>query len=74
MIWGRTVREEVDTKIFAVHGEDLSDSFTLSNPNQGGNGKVHWTVGVLAHQFAHSSNVSEIAARTATRLARAFPQ
>ena len=50
----------VDTKIFPVHGKDFSDASTLSNPNQCRLGKVHRTVGVLAHQLAHSGNVGEI--------------
>lgn len=50
----------VDSKIFAIHSEDFSDAFTLSNPNQRCIGKVHRTVGVLTHQLAHSRNVSEI--------------
>jgi hypothetical protein len=50
----------VDTKILAVHGEDFSDAFTFGNPNERCIGKVHRTVGVLAHQFAHSRNICEI--------------
>ena len=48
----------VDAKIFAVYGEDFSDALTLSNPNKCRISKVHRTVGVLAHQLAHSRNVS----------------
>src|SRR5271169_6147865 len=50
----------VDTKILAVYGEDFSDAFTLSNPNECRISEVHRTVGVLAHQLAYSRNVSEI--------------
>ena len=52
--------QTVDIKILAVDGEDLSDAFTLSNPNECRVSKVHRTVGVLAHQLAHSRNIGEI--------------
>jgi hypothetical protein len=48
----------VDTKVLAVHGEDFSDTFTLSNPNKNRISKIHLTVSVLAHQLANSRNVS----------------
>jgi hypothetical protein len=48
----------VHAKILAVYGEDFSDAFTLSNPNECRISKVHRTVGVLAHQLAHPRNVS----------------
>ena len=50
----------VDIKILAVHSEELPNAFTLSNSNKCRIGKVHRTVGVLAHELAHSRNVSEI--------------
>jgi hypothetical protein len=46
----------VDAKILAVYGEDFSDAFTLSNPNECRISNVHRTVGVLAHKLAHSRN------------------
>ena len=48
-----------DSKILAVHIEDFSNAFALSNPDECGIGKVHRTVGVLPHQFAHSRNVHQ---------------
>jgi hypothetical protein len=50
----------VGIKILAVYGEKVPDSFALSNPNQRRSSKIHWTVGVLAHQLPYSRNVSDV--------------
>src|SRR5215469_14731269 len=58
--WPHSSVKTVDTKILPVHGEDFSDALTFGNPYECRISEVHRTVGVLAHQFAHSRNIRVI--------------
>ena len=52
--------EAIDGEIASVHGENFSEAFALCNPEERGIGKIHGTIGVLAHEFADSRSVGGV--------------
>ena len=53
----RRVGRPIDQKIAAVDGEDPVNLCPFAGGNQSGIGEIHWKIGVLLDELAHSPKV-----------------